>query len=150
MLLCSRPSPSVIPSFLRVRLLNLKSCSVDPGTSQIGRRFSRLYLAHGYPQRQGLLSPLRQPSNYRYIHPRGPTKPLPVPGGKFHVLFFGGDEFSCYTLRKLHEAKGKHLFYYRFSLNNWFIFKISGSLLKLWLRRTDSSRNMARDLLRVS
>ena len=112
MLLCSRPSPSAIPSFLRVRLLNLKSCSVDSGTSQIGRRFSRLYLAHGYHQRQGLLSPLRQPSNYRYIHPRGPTKPLPVPGGKIHVLFFGGDEFSCYTLRKLHEAKGKHLFYY--------------------------------------
>ncbi|PVG03025.1 Formyltransferase [Serendipita vermifera] len=41
----------------------------------------------------------------RYIHPRGPTKPLPVPNGKFDVIFFGGDVFSCLTLQKLEQAK---------------------------------------------
>jgi hypothetical protein len=45
----------------------------------------------------------------RYIHPRGPTKPLPVPNGKFDIVFFGGDQFSCLTLKKLEEARGKSL-----------------------------------------
>lgn len=42
----------------------------------------------------------------RYIHPYGPMKALPVPEGKFDILFFGGDSFSCHTLRTLYEAKG--------------------------------------------
>ncbi|CAG7854009.1 SubName: Full=Uncharacterized protein {ECO:0000313/EMBL:CCA73266.1} [Serendipita indica DSM 11827] len=41
----------------------------------------------------------------RYIHPRGPTKSLLVPDGKFDILFFGGDEFSCRTLEKIYEAR---------------------------------------------
>ncbi|KAG8833409.1 Methionyl-tRNA formyltransferase [Serendipita sp. 399] len=51
----------------------------------------------------------RSCSSPRFIHPRGPIKPLPVPDGAFDILFFGGDEFSCQTLRNLHAAKATNL-----------------------------------------
>ncbi|KIM32357.1 hypothetical protein M408DRAFT_62871 [Serendipita vermifera MAFF 305830] len=41
----------------------------------------------------------------RQLHGKPPIKALPVPGDKFDILFFGGDEFSCQTLRKLEQAK---------------------------------------------
>ena len=40
----------------------------------------------------------------RSIHPNGPIKPFPVPTGKFDILFWGRDEFSCTALQRLYEA----------------------------------------------
>lgn len=51
-------------------------------------------------QRSGLLVRRQQ------LHTRSSIKALPVPDGKFDILFFGGDEFSCRTLQKLEQAKG--------------------------------------------
>lgn len=40
----------------------------------------------------------------RSIHPNGPITQLPVPKGKFDILFWGRDEFSCIALQRLYEA----------------------------------------------
>lgn len=40
----------------------------------------------------------------RSIHPNGPIKQFPVPKGKFDILFWGRDEFSCIALQRLYEA----------------------------------------------
>jgi hypothetical protein len=40
----------------------------------------------------------------RSIYPNGPIKQFPVPKGKFDILFWGRDEFSCIALQRLYEA----------------------------------------------
>ena len=40
----------------------------------------------------------------RSIHPNGPITQFPLPKGKFDILFWGRDEFSCIALQQLYQA----------------------------------------------
>lgn len=100
-------SSSLSPSLLGLSRL----CALS-----IGRTFCSNLSA-----RRELFPPYRPPfstphlpgatSHRRCLHGKGPIKALPVPDGKFDILFFGGDEFSCRTLQKLEQAKGQHGFH---------------------------------------
>lgn len=49
----------------------------------------------------------KQPFNLcgrRYLHPFGPIAPLGVPTGKFDIVFWGRDGFSCDVFRELQKS----------------------------------------------
>jgi hypothetical protein len=72
-----------------------------PRRPKMLRLAKRCGLAGGLPQihRARLGNP-----GTRSIHPNGPIKQFPVPKGKFDILFWGRDEFSCIALQRLYEA----------------------------------------------